>query len=447
VPLLAKKGEQNVWHFAHDGNPCSTGAETAIHQMAKQILAQEKVIRLPAVVVSLSAVDAFDRTRTVTGTLAKAQLVRYDAVELEATRDNRRPDAVGLAEEGIEHRIEVFVRHAVDAAKTADMDRNGCICYEICLNDMSTLTTIEQLRSAVLSSPDRIRWVSYPGMTDLRNHLQHKLDRIIQTSVRQKRDDDAQIARAYAEQVHAAPAEHRGWARRQREISRADERLTRANRKFAQSDEQTKRSYLWAKLKLGVGDTPSLINQPVKYDNAFGVSRDIWQADMFRRFVFGERKQRIVLERVLAWAEQRYPIDGTNSDQKKVATWQYFKSLEHMGYVRHLERDQFHVDNDIAPWLVDALSVTGSWSWSAGAGTCSLGELHKANDVIGSNLSTGQLMEVYRWMRSEYESRGKVVCIVQTISQRLDIRPSILLSLFSSADAATAIRKPELIRT
>ena len=38
-PLVARKGAVRVHHFAHRGASCATGAESALHRMAKQIVA------------------------------------------------------------------------------------------------------------------------------------------------------------------------------------------------------------------------------------------------------------------------------------------------------------------------------------------------------------------------------------------------------------------------
>jgi hypothetical protein len=37
-PLIARKGAVRVHHFAHQGESCTTGAETALHRMAKEIV-------------------------------------------------------------------------------------------------------------------------------------------------------------------------------------------------------------------------------------------------------------------------------------------------------------------------------------------------------------------------------------------------------------------------
>ena len=124
TPLIARKGEQNVWHFAHDGIACAIGAETALHLMAKQILADERSVQLPAVEINLTATDALGKLQTVSAILAGPLNAKYETVEIEVTRDNRRPDAVGYGRNvTVEHRIEIFVRHAVDSVIPPFLER------------------------------------------------------------------------------------------------------------------------------------------------------------------------------------------------------------------------------------------------------------------------------------------------------------------------------------
>lgn len=51
-PLIAKKGEKTIHHFAHDKKYiCNNGVETALHIAAKDMLEKEKRIHLPTVKV------------------------------------------------------------------------------------------------------------------------------------------------------------------------------------------------------------------------------------------------------------------------------------------------------------------------------------------------------------------------------------------------------------
>jgi hypothetical protein len=442
IPLLAKKGEQIVWHFAHDGQPCTGGTETAIHLMAKQIIMQERTILLPAVEVSLSATDAFGRVRTVTGSLAKPREKRYSIIELEATRENRRPDAVGIDDEGQEHYIEVFVRHAVDAAKIQDMEERGCMCYEICLNDISAQTSIEQLRAAVVAAPERVRWISYPGMPALRVTLAAKLEKILDAFDRKKKADENLIARAYAEQVRAAPGQNWAWNRRERERSRQDDRVERANQSFRSASESSKRSYLKAKLRIPEGEIPHLIDHPVRCDDSFGVPRDVWQADVFRKHIFAEGRQQISLATILAWLARRYELAPTSPDGPKVALWNYFKFLESAGIVRHRGKQYFDVLTDIAPWLDPAAGISGTWFWLHGASTCPLATLLTASDTTGHKLGTGVLMAIRARVLAEHQSHGAPDAAARTVAQKFDLRGDVILSILSAAGVA-ACSKPQ----
>lgn len=436
-PLQARKGEQNVWHFAHDGSACATGAETAIHLMAKQILAAERNVRLPAVQVSLSATDAFGRERSVTAVLAKAQHVHYISVDLEAAHENRRADAVGTSESGTKHWVEVFVRHAVDTLKIQDLEAQSWIAYEICLDDVHTLKSLEQLRTAVTASPDRVRWLSYPGMEKLRQNLAAKLQRILDATERQKAADDAQVARAYAAQVRAAPTERLGRNRLQRERTRTEERLQQANRTFRDADEQVKRAYLKAKLRLPASLSPALIDVDVRGHASFGVPRDVWQADVYRKWVFADGRRDVSLESILSWMALRYDITPVFEASPKVALWMYFKSLEASGFARHKGGPYFQVVRDVAPWLEAEVAVIGGWFWTPGVLACSLQHLHEANDLVGANLTTGVLLELFKRVRSEHSSNGHPDDAARTMAQRHALSPNTFLAILSCANVAS----------
>lgn len=50
--LVAKKGESRQDHFAHySAEPCSNALESTLHILAKEILAKEKLITLPAICI------------------------------------------------------------------------------------------------------------------------------------------------------------------------------------------------------------------------------------------------------------------------------------------------------------------------------------------------------------------------------------------------------------
>lgn len=444
VPLQARKGEQNVWHFAHDGRACTTGAETAIHRMAKQILAAERTIKLPAVQVTLSAVDAFGRERTVSALLAKPHVASYATVDLEVAHANRRADAIGTSEFGVQHWIEVYVRHAVDLDKARDLEAREYISYEIGLSDVHAYTSLEQLRTAIVASPERVKWISYPGMSALRQSLSEKLERILQAAERQKKADDLQVARTYAMQVRAAPTERLGRGRLQRERIRNAERIALANQTFRAADESMKRSFLRKKLRVPDGANPEMFNAEVRGHESFGVPRDIWQADVFRKWVFADGRKDVSLQSVLEWLEGRYTVTPLFSESPKVAVWQYFKFLEHLGFVRHRGKQYFAIVRDVAPWLEDSLLVSRGWFWSPRVNSCSLQGLHEASDAIRANLSTEVLLEVFRRVRAAHSSGGQPDDAARTVAQRHDASPLAILNVLGAAGiAACPVQHPQ----
>lgn len=438
MPLVAKKGEQNVWHFAHDGLACATGAETALHLMAKQILADERSIQLPAVETSLSAIDALGKLQTVSTILAGPANVKYGMVEVEVTRDNRRPDAVASGGDvKVEHRIEVFVRHAVDSVKASELEALDCACYEICLNDVSVQTTIAELRDAVIAAPHRIRWISYPGLAAARRALAPKLKGLLDGAAQRKIEQDAHSAAVYASLEEEDRQEKADWARQVREQKQKEQKRVRANASFRSASEEEKRAFLHSKLRLPAGPVPSILNKRVGGDTSFGVDRDLWQADIFRKCIFGGARRELALESVLDWMRLRYAISSEFPNAANIALWKYFSFLEDLGFVRHLGRQRFLVLRDTAPWLVAVAEVAGSWYWAPGAYSCTHTELEEANIRGAFGLTSVALATILRRFHAEHRADGQPENVARSIAQLVEISPMVVLDLLDEAGAVS----------
>lgn len=438
APLIAKKGEQNVWHFAHDGLACATGAETALHLMAKQILADERSIKLPAVEVSLFAIDALGKLQTVSTILAGPANVKYGAVVVEVARDNRRPDAVASGGDvSVEHRIEVFVRHAVDSVKASELEALDSACYEICLNDIPMQVTIAVLRDAVVAAPNRVRWISYPGMAEARRALEPKLRELLEDAAQRKAEHDVGSAAVYASLAEEDRQEKADWTRRAREKKRREQAVARANASFLRASSDEKRAFLQAKLRLPEGLAPSILNKRVGGERSFGVDRDVWQADIFRKCIFGGGRREIALENVMSWMRLRYSIAPEFPNAANIALWKYFSSLEELGFVRHLGRQRFQVLRDAAPWLESAALVSGSWFWAPGAYSCSRDELEDANTRGGFGLPSNTLVAILRRFHAEHGANGQPEDVALSVAQRIEVSPMVVLHLLAEAGAVS----------
>jgi hypothetical protein len=406
--------------------------------MAKQILVEERSIQLPAVEASISAVDASGELQTVSTILAGPQNVRYETVQLEVAKDNRRPDALASGGDvSLAHRIEVFVRHAVDSVKARELERLECACYEICLNDVPMQITTAELRIAVIAAAHRVRWISYPGMAEARRGLEPKLSEVLAGAAQRKVERDAASAAFYASLAEEEREEKAEWARQARVKKQREQQLARANASFMNASAEEKRAFLHAKLRLLEGPVPSILNKRVSGDTSFGVSRDVWQADIFRKCIFGGGRREISLESILSWMRRRYVIAHEFPNAANIALWKYLSFLEESGFVRHLGRQRFRVLRDAAPWLQAAGRVSGSWFWAPGAYSCSFDELKDANTRGDFALPASTLVAILRRFNAEHGADGQPEDLALSVAQRIEISPMVVLNLLAAAGAVS----------
>ena len=105
-PLIAKKGEIKVAHFAHDNrnlpldHRCNWTPETEVHLLAKEIIAEDLQLRV-------------DMTTLDRETTPNSKLLSFDQVLLEVRHDTRIPDVVAQFRGDSIH-IEVAVTHFCD---------------------------------------------------------------------------------------------------------------------------------------------------------------------------------------------------------------------------------------------------------------------------------------------------------------------------------------------
>ena len=125
TPLVAYKGEKRRYHFGHHADrACSGALETALHEFAKQALADSKALMLPPLVA---------RCGEVTKPLGRAREFTYDTVTIEMTMPNMRPDVVVRRGEA-ELLVEVAVTHPCEEAKLTRIRERRLPAIEIDLS-------------------------------------------------------------------------------------------------------------------------------------------------------------------------------------------------------------------------------------------------------------------------------------------------------------------------
>lgn len=159
APLIAKNGGSIMeHHFAHAaGRGCGTGGETFLHYAAKEVLAANPEISLPAHVVT----DGWLADSVV----YEAKLVRFDRLEIEqtvvGTETTIRPDAVGhLGERRLF--IEITVTHRSSPQKLAMLRTDAISAVEIDLSShLRAPISLGYLRELVRNTAKR-SWLHSP---------------------------------------------------------------------------------------------------------------------------------------------------------------------------------------------------------------------------------------------------------------------------------------------
>lgn len=156
APLVAKNGGACMKsHFAHaSGSACEGAHESEIHMLAKEIIATNRMVMLPAY-----------------GSVFKGGRQQFNGIEVEQRRDDSslQPDIVGIVGsdggDGARLWIEVCVTHAVDAVKKSKIEQLGIACVEIdfahfCNKELSR----DELVSYIENHLEGRRWINNPKL-------------------------------------------------------------------------------------------------------------------------------------------------------------------------------------------------------------------------------------------------------------------------------------------
>lgn len=148
--LEAKKGTEIVHHFAHyKSKECATGYETSIHLLAKEVIAESKMVFIPTVSVFSGRSD---------WVISESKPLAVDSVTLETTLDNIVPDVMVIIGDR-KLLVEIKVTHGVGEAKTQRIKELGISCIEIDLSKLKGEITKEHLTEILLANASYAKWV------------------------------------------------------------------------------------------------------------------------------------------------------------------------------------------------------------------------------------------------------------------------------------------------
>ncbi|WP_185702635.1 competence protein CoiA family protein [Burkholderia sp. Bp8991] len=400
-PVILRQGEIKVWHFAHlaDAN-CARGFETALHLLAKQILLEHRHLRAPALV----CVDESSLGEDIT--LCNEHVIRWAATgEAEKWMDGIRPDFV--ADCGNQLLIvEVVVTHEPDNDKLVQLDRLAMPALEIDLSDVARDVTVDALTHRILDTVAAKRWLFYPGWAEAQAQLDARLA-----------EEEAEFAAEHARERAQERREH-DLARRERAAELARQAAGRRKReaayeRFRQALEAEKQAFVAWKLGLAEREWPPVFGSPVRGAASVPALARTWQADVFRKFIQGQRSLRsapaLSVEVVAEWLTERYAVLPAASTSLRVAVWDFLSLLETHGYLRRRVRQEFEILKDalLAPGefepthaLHPAAAATRGLFWSHNY--VDQEQLHLAAEQTGVRLPH----DVMRRMRGRHSAAG-----------------------------------------
>lgn len=164
--LIARQGRIKEWHFAHaTGAECPGGIESAIHQMAKQMIVDRQCVYVPA----------HSLYRPISGPTWKFDLTEYAQQEGEMRLSDcreevkvgeRKPDILAFTDSGQQIAIEVAFTHFCDEEKIEWIRKNNLTTLEIDISIPSSVAAsdvLSILEARIFKTPSRSCWLYHAG--------------------------------------------------------------------------------------------------------------------------------------------------------------------------------------------------------------------------------------------------------------------------------------------
>ena len=155
-PLVAKKGERRIKHFAHYGASCIWYPQTIAHLLAKKVIEDEMKLFVPGFFAGKHGIDG--------------KVYEISDVKTETKFGGVIPDLmVKIKDRWLI--VEIFVTHAVSAEKLKRIEQLGVPCLEIPISHSIEYEQIKQ----ILLNPHNGQWLFNKVAADARKLYDQEL--------------------------------------------------------------------------------------------------------------------------------------------------------------------------------------------------------------------------------------------------------------------------------
>lgn len=311
--LLARLGTKKQPHFAHyKATDCdiASAQQTALHLLAKELIAEANGMYFPAVTVSRKEVFPFEdyQTREITQRLPMALeyrpagFHRCSNVILEKKVSDIIPDII-LVQGEQRVLVEVAVTHFIDEEKQKKIVGLGLPVLEVDLSDLKTdQLNREEIRKRLLDTPEQKEWKFLPSSPARQAvfaqyaALYKKAEQDLEAeAVRQEQKEYERAQRQeYAQRKYDCllnPDRYRSALEKQRN----DEKAFRVVQELTFFHDQ---NYIAPLFFLDIPTTGDLV---------FKCDRRIWQSAIFDKFIYNRtpnETERVTIDvkKITSWA-------------------------------------------------------------------------------------------------------------------------------------------------
>jgi len=310
-PLEARNaGTIRAHYFAHyDSDECAGATETAIHRMAKQLIADAKTIKTPLFERIPQCRDAEGNTHYGRLVRIEPKLVNAQSSFLEDHRQGYTPD-VTLMVKDRQLLVEIKVTHKVDFDKQLKVENNDEAMIEIDLSDVEPAILLELSKFEYHVTHEAPRhWIHNPQGTDRYEQAVAELrQQVDQLNIGLEKKIKARIEKEKRDRKQQLEYEARRTQERAKHIEKLKELELyqslewQRQRELLQKYSVTKSAdVLKIKEAEQIYGLHPLIDIGVKNAWIFNVHRSIWQAHILNTMVFGRKAGQ---EFSVKWVEQ-----------------------------------------------------------------------------------------------------------------------------------------------
>lgn len=292
--LEAVKGEKRAWHFRHYGEECNliNAQQTAIHILAKEIIAEEKAFWIPGYAIERSDLkkeyELYDIPEDyLEDYIVQSRRLKCDSVVLESKISDIVPDVIVCAD-GKQYIIEIAVTHFINDDKKRKIVEIGIPTVEVDLSRYVNILDIRKtLRDILINfNIDDKNWIYNPEKEEklkkLKGEIRKKCSLKKKVEIKEStpiKQTNFGLKEIYEREKHIANSPKILDDLRKNYVDKV--------KRLRENDKVIEKLQFYKKMK---GNLPFFVDIPVTDEIIFECDRRIWQTQIYDKFIYGGEK-------------------------------------------------------------------------------------------------------------------------------------------------------------